>query len=74
MSAEAGKIALNQFIQQEAAMNGGDETVEEDDVGLDEEITEESIVEHSGSIDVDHGQVELTMATRMIFILCYILY
>ncbi|BFZ14057.1 hypothetical protein BsWGS_17095 [Bradybaena similaris] len=58
---EAGKIALNQFIQQEAAMNG-DETVE-DDVGLDEEITEESIVEHSGSIDVDHGQSVITIVT-----------
>ncbi|CAG5116489.1 unnamed protein product [Candidula unifasciata] len=62
---EAGKIALNQFIQQEAAMNGdgGDENGE-DDVGLDEEITEESIVEHSGAgIDVDHGQSVITIVT-----------
>ena len=42
-SIEAGKIALNQFIQQEALSGGGDGTVE---AGVMEgEITEETIVE-----------------------------
>ncbi|KAH9493028.1 GA-binding protein subunit beta-2 [Bulinus truncatus] len=66
---EAGKIALNQFIQQEAGIHGGaeDEEIEEgNEGGMGEEITEESIVEHgSGHVegDDDDGNV-ITIVTR----------
>ncbi|XP_059159667.1 GA-binding protein subunit beta-1-like isoform X2 [Physella acuta] len=67
---EAGKIALNQFIQQEAALVG--EATEEDGEemaeGIGEEITEEAIVEHTGAHveggDEEDGEHVITIITR----------
>ena len=60
---EAGKIALNQFIQQEAEIgvvgeNGEmGEVTEEDAAGvLGEQMTEESIVEHAGETGLTEGE------------------
>ncbi|CAL1533183.1 unnamed protein product [Lymnaea stagnalis] len=70
---EAGKIALNQFIQQEAGIDG---TAEEDgeeiegvteEEGMGEEITEESIVEHGGvqvEGEEEDGENVITIVTR----------
>ena len=55
-SSEAGKIALNQFIQQEALNDGGGDGHAEDgmiDAVTGEQITEETIVEHQGQ-DADN--------------------
>lgn len=39
----------------------------EEDGGLDEEITEESIVEHTGSvIDGEHGQVYISLPQNLL--------
>lgn len=66
---EAGKIALNQFIQQEAEIravgeNGDIGEVTEDDTAgvLGEQMTEESIVEHGGEAgltDGDQGMITI---------------
>ncbi|KAK6958719.1 GA-binding protein subunit beta-1-like isoform X1 [Biomphalaria glabrata] len=71
---EAGKIALNQFIQQEAGMHGvteedGEELEEVNEGGMGEEITEESIVEHGtgheeGDVDDEDGDNVITIVTR----------
>lgn len=66
---EAGKIALNQFIQQEAALVGEatEDDGEEMTEGIGEEITEEAIVEHTGAHveegDEEDGEVTATLSS-----------
>ncbi|GFO07683.1 GA-binding protein subunit beta-1 [Plakobranchus ocellatus] len=66
---EAGKIALNQFIQQEAGIaavgeNGDIGEVTEDDTGvLGEQMTEESIVEQAGESGLGGHEEEQGMIT-----------
>ena len=59
---EAGKIALNQFIQQEALNDGGGGGHSEDgmiDAVTGEQITEETIVEHQGQDEENHVSEEM---------------
>ncbi|XP_005111939.2 GA-binding protein subunit beta-1 [Aplysia californica] len=60
---EAGKIALNQFIQQEAVMDAGEGTTEDHAVmgAVTGEITEETIVEH-GEDGEEHNVITIVTA------------